>query len=120
MKNLMWILGGVLWASVSMASLEFSLDCVADGASSPFARVIKVPYKNREGKWDARFFVEIKGRSGRLELVSAGSGDEDYLEYEVKTPVQGVNISGGAIQNRFQWASLTDNEGSSFAQCSKP
>jgi hypothetical protein len=125
----------VLAQSALAPPLRFTAPCTVDstGAKVPahvakykmvkeaFVRAKPTPGK----KWDYRYFLQVffKSRPSKAyeyPLVPAGSGDEDYSEWNVKAEgrqLRSINVSGAYIQNNFQWISLIDNDGSAFARC---
>jgi hypothetical protein len=101
-------------------ALEFSLNCVDTLSDKPVpVKVVKVPRKGPSGKWESFYFIETVagGKTVRVPLEHAGSGDEDYNEYRTPTAAHALGLQGASIQNRFVWASVVNTEGSSFASC---
>lgn len=75
------------------------------------------------GVWKNQFFLKVipqnpTAEARVLKFKPAGSGDEDYNEYNL-VDGKGTGVSGAAIHNQFRWASLVSETGSSFARCEK-
>jgi hypothetical protein len=110
---------GLILSSPAHA-LEFSLNCVDSITDKPLPlKVVKVPRKGQSGKWESFYFIEslANGKSIRVPLEHAGSGDEDYNEYHTPQAAHSLGLQGASIQNRFVWASIVNTQGSSFASC---
>ena len=109
--------------------LTFSLDCKWDRegrapVGAPNYRVIKTAYKDNNGKWAVKYSLREQplnptARSSMFDLEPAGSGDEDYSEYNVVDPSHKSAISYVYIQFQFTWASLGDNNGYHSYDCRK-
>lgn len=114
-------LAAILMSSTSYASgpLEFRLVCEVDSSAPAAVRAlqnisfVKNPVRGADGRWENRYSIQI-GQE-RIELTPAGSGDEDYNEYEVVGENR-FQITGAAVQNRFAWASILV-DGSSLIDC---
>ncbi len=105
--------------------LQWTLDCKWDMSSpqpigAPRFQVQKTAFKNRSGKWDSKYAIIVRPLNPMaepitLELKTAGSGDEDYNEYNVVA--QNAPVQGAYIQNKFEWATVVDNEGYGSYRC---
>lgn len=120
------ILATLLTAPAAEARpLQFTLDCRwnLDGTApigSPRFQVLKTAFKGRDGKWDAKYAIVMRplrpGAEPRtLQLEHAGSGDEDYNEFNVVG--RDAPVKGAYIQNQFKWATIVDNEGTGAYRC---
>lgn len=116
MKAITAILATLFCAQAAHA-FEVKIPCRDDESHRVLPiSAIKTSEKDASGKWDSKYFLEAHGK--RYELISAGSGDEDYNDFDVKTP-EAVGIMGASVQNRFEWVALINVGGSSFATCRK-
>lgn len=121
MKSLFLLAAFGLISSISHAArpLEFRLACEVDSHAPANVRalrnisLVKKPFRTQAGSWDNRYSIEATGL--RIELTPAFSGDEDYNEYRIVGSNE-LDITGAAIQNRFQWASILVG-GSSVIDC---
>ncbi len=130
-KNVLFL--GAVMFFVSQAGakpLQFVLNCEIDKdvkipKSIKEYAVKKIASQSLDKSWKNSYVLQVTYKSGTKEdfnFKSAQSGDEDYNEYNLdatEEQIKAVNVSGGAIQNRFEWASLTNANGRSFARCSK-
>ncbi len=106
----------------------FTLDCRWDtGGNGPVGgpryQVLKVA-KKVKGKWANEYKLKSiprnpTAKATEYKLESAGSGDEDYNDYNVVDRSNRTYISGVTIQNRFEWATLSDSEGYVSYRCEK-
>jgi hypothetical protein len=108
---------------VAFGDMRIVLDCMAHKhvRVNYGAKAVKTAYK-KDGKWKVRYTVEITSVRNNpptkaYRLVPAGSGDEDYNEYDVVDPDNTSPISGASIQNRFLWVGLVDREGVGSHHC---
>lgn len=106
------------------ANREFILNCQWDLSSaepenSPIYQAVKKVTKNSAGQWESTFWVRVKSgaKTRDHELVSNGEGDEDYLEYKIKSPRSHSGIERAIIQNRFKWVKLTGPDRVSEYDC---
>ncbi len=112
--NLLFSLS-LLTASSAHAALEFTLPC-KDMEGKPVAfTAVKVPFRNAEKKWDARYYIEHGGQ--RYEMISAQTGDEDYTDYRITNGAR-IEYLYGSIQWRFQWVTVSKDNGD-YLRCAK-
>lgn len=107
--------------------LSFKLDCEYDGVGTervgaPRYQVVKTAFRTAAGKWDVKYSLKViplapYAQPELFDFVPAGSGDEDYSEYNVVDPSHKLAIQAAYIQNRFEWVGLIDDEGSSSYHC---
>jgi hypothetical protein len=118
---------------VLATELRFSLDCSGDKGDQPahIARykVVKISTPSKKpvkgSKWTVRYALEVYFKSQPSKaytypFVPAGSGDEDYNEYDLKATgaqQRSIDIQGASIQNRFEWATLVNTEGYGLLRC---
>lgn len=90
-------------------------------------RAIKISKPSaKEGKWETSYALEVKREAKPgvevFNFVSAGSGDEDYNEYNIDDSEKeriAINVESAYIQNKFSWVGLIDREGYQFIRCDK-
>lgn len=125
----------VSFCLVSVAQAEgkrFTLKCTPDKSLShvpahvssyKVAKVVTKP--STTSKWVTKYVLEVYFKSQpskayEYPFVPAGSGDEDYVEYDVKgsdAQLNRINVKSAYIQNQFRWVNLIDNDGMGFADC---
>jgi hypothetical protein len=108
-------------------TLQWSLDCnfLLAGpppVGAPRVQVTKSAFKNRNGKWDARYAIVVRPINPTVkpkvyELEHAGSGDEDYNEFKLAKADERAIVQGAYIQNQFRWVTVIDREGYGAWQC---
>lgn len=111
--------------SAEARPLQWTLNCKWDLSGTPPLggprfQVVKTAFKGRDGKWDAKYAIVARplrpGAEPRtFELEHAGSGDEDYNEFDLKD--KNGPVKGAYIQNQFKWATIVDNEGTGAYRC---
>ncbi len=125
----------ILSQSALAEGLRWSLPCKADSSSRPIPahvdryKMTKIAFVNPKPvpgkKWDYRYVLEVYFKSQpskayEYRFVSAGSGDEDYNEYNLDAKskkLRSINVSAAYIQNSFKWVNLVDGEGYGFVNC---
>lgn len=130
-----FLLFSLIVAVPALADMRFTLNCTPSKSVAKVPnhiaryKLVKIAFpKAKPGngpKWDSRYAVAVYFKSQPTKayeypLVPAGSGDEDYSEWDLKAEdrqKKTINVNGAYIQNQFRWGTLVDTDGMGFADC---
>ena len=136
MKSLMTAIGLLLATSLGNAKqvqIQTVLECKAEAGSRllpgiksyMLVQTINLNAKTNaktNAKADPIYTLVVMDKSGKAQVgfKNSDSGDEDYNSYRVKANaevIKKIGVSSANIHQRFEWATLINENGEGFVDC---